>query len=97
MGIVRRIVWLGIFVMALVGGWEFAGSNGSLGRVECEGCGNEMKMADFRTAVKSNIKVTIFIHQTACTQTHHRKEIIRFIPSRGRAPIDKASRNLIAT
>ena len=34
MGIVRRIVWLGIFVMALVGGWEFAGSNGSLVRVD---------------------------------------------------------------
>ena len=34
MGIVRRIVWLAIFVMALVGGWEFAGNNGSPVRVD---------------------------------------------------------------
>ena len=34
MGIVRRIVWLAIFVMALVGGWEFAGNNGTPVRVD---------------------------------------------------------------
>merc|ERR1711871_9788 len=30
--------------------------HGSLGRVGCEGCGVEMSMEKFRTAVKSNIK-----------------------------------------
>ena len=34
MGIARRIVWLAVFVAALVGGWKFAGSNGSLVRVD---------------------------------------------------------------
>jgi len=34
MGIARRIVWLAIFVAALVGGWKFAGSNSSPVRVD---------------------------------------------------------------